>query len=608
MFEMDVKRKKAKKWLCIAVALMLVSMIGASLIQTSGGSVTVKDLQWETSLGVKMSGLLFVPKNATAESPAPAIVLSHGMFNNKEMQDLNYVELARRGYVVLAIDMFSHGNSENVSDMGQIMSSPYEAVKMLATVNYVDSTRIGLTGHSFGSISSSYAAVADNFAEKQLIAAVLSNSGNALYNDGQQYSNVYGSRDVGIIASRYDEFQFTQDDGKGGTTAPRDFINTSNAQSFLHFGQDPSGLESRTAETMYYEEIDGKEALRIIYTPDQTHAWAHFSARSTAATIEFFETALGAPNPLPAGSQIWQWKEFFNLLGLIGLAMFIVSFAIFMVFTPAFASLRGNELAKPFVITSNKGKSWFWGTLLAIAVFSAIIYPPLMQWLQDNSAIFPLPQPDSAFRIGVWATICGLFTLVCLFASYKAYGQKEGLSLADRGASISVKKLGRTILLALIVVAVTYSWVFIADYFFKVDFRIWLLAVKPFGSDKLLLSLFPYALLYIIYFVCNSIAVNSFNYNEIGKKEWLNTAIMAAANALPIIVLILIQYIYQRSTGHILFNNITIVWTFPILVILPATAIISRKIYKVTNNPFLPGIINGIVVTLIACANTLTYS
>ena len=40
------------------------------------------------------------------DNPAPAIVTSHGYLNNKEMQDLNYVELARRGFVVFAIKLY----------------------------------------------------------------------------------------------------------------------------------------------------------------------------------------------------------------------------------------------------------------------------------------------------------------------------------------------------------------------------------------------------------------------------------------------------------------------------------------------------------------------
>ena len=54
--------------------------------------------------------------------------------------------------------------------------------------------------------------------------------------------------------------------------------------------------------------------------------------------------------------------------------------------------------------------------------------------------------------------------------------------------------------------------------------------------------------------------------------------------------------------------NMQVVWLFPMLVVLPVAAIISRKIYRATNNPYLPGIILGIIVTMISCSNTLTWS
>ncbi|MDR3302151.1 MAG: hypothetical protein LBT01_06445, partial [Spirochaetaceae bacterium] len=54
-------------------------------------------------------------------------------------------------------------------------------------------------------------------------------------------------------------------------------------------------------------------------------------------------------------------------------------------------------------------------------------------------------------------------------------------------------------------------------------------------------------------------------------------------------------------------SNMCIIWLFPIIVILPVTAIMGRKIYRVTNNPYLPGLINGILIALISCSNTLTW-
>ena len=109
---MERVKKCAKIWLCIAIVLMLLGSAVASVIQSDGGKVTIKELEWETDNGIKLSSFLYVPENATAETPAPAIVTSHGAFNNKEMQDANLIELARRGYVVLASDQPQHGNSD----------------------------------------------------------------------------------------------------------------------------------------------------------------------------------------------------------------------------------------------------------------------------------------------------------------------------------------------------------------------------------------------------------------------------------------------------------------------------------------------------------------
>lgn len=110
---MEQQKRNAIRWMIVALALCLLGMIGASLVQSSGGKVAVRDLRWETTHGRTMSGLLFIPEGVSAKNPVPGIVVSHGMYNNREMQDLNFVELSRRGFVVLSMDMYSHGNSES---------------------------------------------------------------------------------------------------------------------------------------------------------------------------------------------------------------------------------------------------------------------------------------------------------------------------------------------------------------------------------------------------------------------------------------------------------------------------------------------------------------
>src|SRR5690606_27212400 len=133
----------------------------------------------------------------------------------------------------------------------------------------------------------------------------------------------------------------------------------------------------RIPDKIYTENVDGNEAIRVIYNPSITHPWSHFSKRSTAATVEFFDTAFGSPKVIPANNQVWQVKEFFNLVGLIGFAMFIVYFAKSMLNTQFFSSLRTNERMAPIQVSSG-GKAWFWGLQVASVAFSTLLYIPLL--------------------------------------------------------------------------------------------------------------------------------------------------------------------------------------------------------------------------------------
>lgn len=604
-----MKTSKPVKALCISIVLMLLSCLATMAIQTDFGGVTVTEINWVTENGHTMNGWLFVPDTATAENPAPAIVTSHGMYNNKGMQDLNFVELSRRGYVVLAQDMPNHGDSENVSSIGTVTMGLYESVKVLSRMNNVDASRIGITGHSLGGMSCNVAVTLDNMAPQRLIAAVLLNSADATYTGEDGFTNVYGSRDVGIVAGQFDEWFFSDVDANGNETLPKDFVANKNAQSFLRFGTDPAGQDTRAAETVYTQEIDGEEAMRVIYNPAIIHPWSHFSQRSTVATISFFEQALGAPNPLPATDQIWQWKVVANTVGLGAFFAFIVSLALVLVKRPFFAEVGSETMVEPR--PANKaGKTWFFVSVIICAILCTVIYLPIMNTVPSNStADIGWPQ-SQALGIGTWAAACGAISIVSMLISYFAYSKKNGVNPAAIGLKIAPRKALKTILLALIVIAAAFGCIAVADYFFMADFRIWTLAVKAFGAEKLGVSLW-YVLFFLVYYVANSVAVNCFNYNDVGgKHRWINTTILAVAAVLPAPVLLLIQYIPFLSGGPMTWpgNNMQVVWLFPMLVILPLAVVISRMIYRRTNNPYLPGLIMGIFVTLTTCSNSLTLA
>lgn len=597
---MDKVKKQAKIWLCIGIALMLLCSIVVSSVQTNGGKVDMKELTIETDKGYYMSAYLMIPEGATAENPAPAVVTSHGYLNNKEMQDANYVELARRGFVVLAIDQPCHGDSQVMAVRNA--DGVYQGVLALSRMPFVDVSRIGITGHSMGGGSCNSAVAEDNENGTNLISAVLLNCADATYKDADgNFANIYGSRDVAILAAQYDEFFHKYTDESGVAREAPYFLQGINSQSFLNFGVDPTGLEARTAYTVYTETIDGEEAVRVIYNPDIIHPWSHFSAKATASVAEFFSMTLGAPNPLPGNDQVWQWKEAFNFVGLLGFVVFICAFSILMVYTPVFSSLRAAEPVQPAKLADGKGKLWFWLSLAAGALFSMLIY----RWILKIGTSMKVSQTE-AMGLGLWSTLCGVFTILSMVVFYYCYGKKRGLSLEALGVKISGKKLGLTVLLAVIVVAVSYGCVFVADYFFYADFRIWTLAIKAFEVP--ILKYLPYGLLFVTFYVASSVANNCFNYNEIGGKSWINTIIVALMTALPALILPWIQYITYYSTGAMKWpgSAMHVLWLFPIVLILLGSVVISRVIYKATKNPYLPGIINAIIVALLTITNTCT--
>ena len=139
----NAKTKKQKLTvilLCISILLMLLSSIGASLIQTDFGKVEVTEFKIPTNNGRWISGTLFKPKYASAESPVPLVVSCHGYLNNSKMQDINAIELSRRGVAVITYDAYFHGKSSS-SNADIMTSTMTDGIGMVSVVDYAYQTQ-----------------------------------------------------------------------------------------------------------------------------------------------------------------------------------------------------------------------------------------------------------------------------------------------------------------------------------------------------------------------------------------------------------------------------------------------------------------------------------
>ena len=107
-----------------------------------------------TSHGCNMSAQLYKPENFDQNSKYPAIVLCHGFAGFKEVLLPAYAEaFAKAGYVVLNFDYRGFGESEG--EKGRLVpklqiEDIHSAIDYIASLDFVDSNKIGLWGTSYG--------------------------------------------------------------------------------------------------------------------------------------------------------------------------------------------------------------------------------------------------------------------------------------------------------------------------------------------------------------------------------------------------------------------------------------------------------------------------
>lgn len=417
-------KKSTIKLLCAALALILVGSALAGLLNSGMGAVNVSRIRFDGGHG-ELSGLLYMPKDASAQNPKPTVVVTHGYLNSAEMQDANAIELSRRGFVVLALDQYDHGHSalshENYSDTSFFgvwlpfwLNSMNDAVQYMYDQPYVlkddaGNGIIGVTGHSMGGFSSTMALALDEQAYLETgvrkIYAGLTEGSDFMYTgllgiDAATADALGGGRIMGKVAAQYDEFFFNDPTVEGGTVRHKDFVSTPDGMTFL---QQTSPAQAET----WYNTSDG--GRRIVYQPAQTHPWNHFSGLTTSYAISFYTEAFSDYSSylkdIKPTSQIWQWKEACECVALLGFVMLIVALGCAVVELPFFSKAKSGELAvRPSAAGSRK-----WITLAVILVgilLPALFFEPLMDGGAGSGMV------NILFYAGIVFAACGAAALV----------------------------------------------------------------------------------------------------------------------------------------------------------------------------------------------------
>lgn len=638
---MEIK-KSIKVVLIVALIACLFSMLGTALMQNNWGKTEVTsyivtlqeladmirdnnsknnkavDITFTENSDYKFSFMVLKPKTASSANPAPAIIAAHGGANSREMQLPTYIELARRGFVVITIDCAGHGHSDNA-----IMGFTHDSYGMEAaaeyamSLGYVDESKIGVTGHSMGNSAAAATVLAINTeGANNHIAAWLCGAGtNAMIS---MSAETVKDLILGVSADKLDEFDTFY-------VGSYNFLETDMAKGFISWVY-PSFSASKIPEGAWFTPegiVDqpnegtalGVSQAIVIYNPPITHPGFHFSLTGGRIISRFFYDAFGTPSGakiIPSTNQIWWVTVCFQLLGLFGFFALMFPLVAMLMKTPLFADIKQPIKDKEDLSSLKNWKEWvpFVVTILALVLFAFFTYPKMYATGDArvfDKAIYPGGVPNG---IAYWTLANGLFVLVMILFNYGfkvlLYG-KDRSSLGNPFAPAALRSVSHFLkicLLAITTVVIMYIPVFIAYWLFNADFRICSLVVGLPELAELPGILLKYLPIWIIFYVPNAILNANTRFKDV--PDWLSTLICSIGNSIGLIVFIVIQYSHLVSNGLAWkpYAGMAGIVAWAVAPALAFAAWSARFIYKKTGSAWVAGLINALVMCLSTCALT----
>lgn len=612
--------KKPAFWLCLALVLCLISMCASSAYLSSGSSVKIHELNLSIPSGETIHVYEYRPVNASTENPAPAVIFSHGNDSTLQSHQDYAMELARRGFVVFAPDITSAGMSSPVSDASTVGFGIYDLVDYVYySLNYVDNSRIGIAGFSKGgnNIYDTMMKYGEEQRETpdvyvQRVSAALIIDPRFLPMDGFA-TGINVGFSVGNRSPYANNFTKVEGYLPGDLTVKpemKEFINLANPGTFTEEQlQDPNVKVE--LKKVYGSLADG--TARIVYNPEYTtHATGLFSVSMIRDTVEFFDTTLGAPNPIASTNSHVVGHMVFAALGLFGIVLMIAPLAMILMDTKFFSSLKkAPEVSgEPLVeVGSVKQKLLF---VLPPLALSFLLPLTAVKFGQSTGKFLKMGSFTGVTRfflnawqnsIMFWLFMNGLIALAVGLLLYFLVHKKNGVTMKAAGVSIGLVNALKTVLLAVIVFTCCYLVTCFAQYTLKVDFRLQDLTFPVMTWSHLLLCM-RYAPFVIFFWCVNSMNMNAFSRVK-GMSEGKNLALCVLLNIIGIVVVLIIHYTKLFSTGMGLNSHMRWKYFTTCLLFIPTAingTVINRVLYNKTHNAFVGPVIFGTVATIFSTA------
>ena len=557
--------------LILALVLVFTGMLFAHAVSTSWFQIKIQDFQYITKDGMKINGTMYIPKDASSTTPAPAVITCSGGNNEYIMHEAVNTELARNGYVVVTFNPYKHGTSDIAATdtMGadSILTSTAE-------LSFVDSSRIGMEGHTLGGSYLCQAAAVHPELVRSLICG--------------DFINLNGS---GEIMTGDKDFHCTWIFAKYGeyTINPGKDLESPMLQAIFSLeGPVENGITYKNQQNSY---------TKTAYLANTTNFGYHFSFEVIDRIVDTFGRTMGttAVRPLP---QIWPAAMLGKAISLFGLF-----YLLFAVLSALLHTSRINSNFPESDASLEKGSFFSVSLLWLSPILGAAAYIPLYvlgKKILEPTMLFP--QSDSN-GLAIWAAFISCLCLLFIRLLDRRVQPAVALSvlLNERFGGIL-----KAFLQAACVFACCYACNLTVKWLFGTNISLFCTNFSTFNPRKALAacSYFP---VFMIYFFCTGMFQIKYLYFKTGHLNPLFNCVFF--NTAGFAALLLLNFSSFPLTGNAMFHwgRFAFAPILYMLPVLPVFGIVTHWCYVRTGKIYLSTFVNTFLFTWLFIATNAMY-
>lgn len=486
---MDLKKQKTNLVLCVII--IAVAAILARAFETNFGSISIENVRISDFSGATLAGKLYIPASASVESPKPGVLNLHGYQNDKDVQGSFSIELARRGFVVLALDAVGHGDSGGALGMNDDPTNGTNSGYLyLKSLPFVDAANLASMGHSMGGMES--------------VAIGALNPDHKAINPHASLPGTPDLNNVLVTQARYDEFTFFRE------FQTRTEELTSNPSRLEALGiSDPVEWDTT------YGSFDDGSARRMAYI-NMEHHYITLNQKAVTEAVDWFRLALkdGVRDAdwIEPSQHIYIWKELFGLATLMVTMISLIPLTNILLSTKTFA-----PVASPMPNRYRPTRRSWWVLATINALIGGITYPILTsgggfapaEGLNVRAAL-PFMKLQMGNGLALWFFGNALIAALLFFVWYRGAGKKAGVTMYDMGVSFDETRtridwgiIGRTTLLG----ALLFLWMYLLEgasqFFLGQEFRFAWPFMRQFGTTQRVGLFFIYMVPTLLFFLIN---------------------------------------------------------------------------------------------------------